>query len=252
MKISTLNKRLTALKGFLSKGAFSKVLDNLNIPSKDLFTKSGNITTSKKKWAEYGEALKTLESKSVPTVRELKSGTATNTKIIDKLNNRLTALRNFLDKDAYDIVKKQLNLPSTDLFTKSGNITKDTSKWAEYSELELKALEKKDLPTLKQLKADAKESLENSGVMETLSSKAEIEENIRIEASAMFKINGKFEEAVNEWYDFVNSFGVELSFEFPEIDKLDLELYSKGQKSYMELEGWMNRAQEVINKALRG
>ena len=171
---------------------------------------------------------------------------------IPTINKRLSSLKKFLDNDAFEVIKKSLNLPNTDLFTKSGNITTSKKKWAEYSDMELKALESKEVPTLKELKADARQSLIESGVFESLSGRKQINEAIKAEASAMFKISGKFEEAVNEWYDFVNSFGVELSFEFPEIDKLDLELYSKGQKSYMELEGWMNRAQEVINKALRG
>lgn len=171
---------------------------------------------------------------------------------IPTLNKRLSSLKKFLDNEAFEVIKKSLNLPNTDLFTKSGNITTSKKKWADYSDLELKALESKEVPTVKELKSEARQSLIESGVFESLSGKKQINAAIKAEASAMFKINGKFEEAVNEWYDFVNSFGVELSFEFPEIDKLDLELYSKGQKSYMELENWMNRAQDVIDKALRG
>lgn len=171
---------------------------------------------------------------------------------IPTLNKRLTALKKFLDKDAFDIVKKNLNLPSTDLFTKSGNITTSKKKWSDYGDLELKALESKDIPTIKEVKADARESLVNSGVMETLSGRSEINEAIKTEASSMFKVSDRFDEAVNEWYDFISAFGVMLSFDNPEIEQLENELYTKGQKSYMELESWMNRAEETINKALRG
>lgn len=171
---------------------------------------------------------------------------------IPTLNKRLTALKRFLDKDAFDIVKKNLNLPSTDLFTKSGNITTSKKKWSEFGDLELKALESKEIPTIKEVKADARESLVNSGVMETLSGRSEINEAIKTEASSMFKVSDKFDEAVNEWYDFISAYGVMLSFEFPEIEQLENELYTKGQKSYMELESWMNRASAAINKALRG
>lgn len=171
---------------------------------------------------------------------------------IPTLNKRLQSLKRFLDKDAFDIVKKSLNLPSTDLITKSGNITTSKKKWSEFGDLEVKALESKDIPTLKQLKADARESLINSGVMETLSGRSEINEAIKTEASSMFKVNDRFDDAVNEWYDFISAYGVMLSFEYPEIEDLENELYTKGSKSYMELESWMNRADAIINKALRG
>lgn len=170
---------------------------------------------------------------------------------IGTLNKRLSALKKFLDKDAYDIVQKDLNLPSTDLLTKSGLITTSKKKWSAYSDLELKALESKEIPTVKELKTEARQSLVESGVFETLKGRAAINEAIKTEASAMFKVGSAFNDIVDEWYDFINSFGVMLSFEYPEIDELESELYTKGQKSYMELESWMNRADETITKALR-
>lgn len=171
---------------------------------------------------------------------------------IPTLNKRLQALKRYLDKDAFDIVKKNLNLPSTDLMTKSGNITTSKKKWSEFGDLELKALESKVIPTIKEVKADARESLVNSGVFENLSGRLEISEAIKTEASSMFKVSDRFDEAVNEWYDFIQAYGVMLSFEYPELEQLENELYEKGSKSYMELESWMNRADAAINKALRG
>lgn len=171
---------------------------------------------------------------------------------LSMLSDRLRSLKKFLDSDSYNIVVESLNLPSSDFLTKSGGISTSKKLWDKVSPNERKSLEAKELPTVTQLKKEARESLEESGVMETLSGRKQINEAIKTEVISRFRVDKDINEAIQEWYDFINDFGAMLASEYPEIEELENWLYSDGAKSYTELYGWMQEAERVINEALRG
>ena len=171
---------------------------------------------------------------------------------LSTLSSRLKSYKKYLDEETFQKVVDTLNLPSTDFLTKSGGISESKKLWGSVSPYEKKSLEAKELPTLTELKKEARESLEESGVLETLSGRKQISEAIQIEVSSKISVNDTFESAIQEWYDFVKTFGVELQYEYPEINELEDWLYSDGLKSWTEIYGWMQRVDEVINKSLRG
>lgn len=168
------------------------------------------------------------------------------------LSSRLRSYKKYLDEETYKKVVDNLNLPSTDFLTKSGGISQSKELWSTVAPNERKSLESKKLPTIAELKKDARESLEESGVMETLSGRKQISEAIQIEVASKISISDTFEKAIQEWYEFIKKYGVQLQYEYPEINDLEDWLYSDGLKSWTEIYGWMQRAEEVINKALRG
>lgn len=203
---------------------------------------------------------------------------------IGALNKRLASLQKVLSKDAYKKVVGKLNLPSSDFITKSGRISTNKKLWSTVSSKEREALESRDIPTIKELKAEAKASLEASGITESmkdeyLSEKADLKElvakgEIDEETSKIFQkdsyndylkrkqevlwteIESKFivqddlENAIDEWYEFIKAYGAEMRYEYPEIAELEKRLYDGGVKSYMEMAAWMQEAQEVISKVM--
>ena len=203
---------------------------------------------------------------------------------IGALNKRLASLQKVLSKDAYKKVVGKLNLPSSDFVTKSGRISTSKKLWDTVSSKERKALESKDIPTIKELKAEAKASLEASGITESMKeeylsekadlknlvAKGEIDEDTRkifqkdsyndyikrkqevlwTEIESKFIVPDDLDDAIDEWYEFIKAYGAEMRYEYPEIADLENRLYSGGVKSYMEMAAWMQEAQEVISKVM--
>ena len=203
---------------------------------------------------------------------------------IGALNKRLASLQKVLSKDAYKKVVGKLNLPSSDFVTKSGRISTSKKLWDTVSSKERKALESKDIPTIKELKAEAKASLEASGITESMKeeylsekadlknlvAKGEIDEDTRkifqkdsyndyikrkqevlwTEIESKFIVQDDLDDAIDEWYEFIKAYGAEMRYEYPEIADLENRLYSGGVKSYMEMAAWMQEAQEVISKVM--
>ena len=203
---------------------------------------------------------------------------------IGALNKRLASLQKVLSKDAYKKVVGKLNLPSSDFVTKSGCISTSKKLWDTVSSKERKALESKDIPTIKELKAEAKASLEASGITESMKeeylsekadlknlvAKGEIDEDTRkifqkdsyndyikrkqevlwTEIESKFIVQDDLDDAIDEWYEFIKAYGAEMRYEYPEIADLENRLYSGGVKSYMEMAAWMQEAQEVISKVM--
>ena len=203
---------------------------------------------------------------------------------IGALNKRLASLQKVLSKDAYKKVVGKLNLPSSDFVTKSGRISTSKKLWDTVSSKERKALESKDIPTIKELKAEAKASLEASGITESMKeeylsekadlknlvAKGEIDEDTRkifqkdfyksyvkrkqealwTEIESKFIVQDDLENAIDEWYEFIKAYGAEMRYEYPEIAELEKRLYDGGVKSYMEMAAWMQDAQEVISKVM--
>ena len=205
---------------------------------------------------------------------------------IKQLSDRLRSLKKYLDEESYNIVVENLNLPSSDFITKSGGISTSKKLWSTVSSNEKKSLEAKELPTVNELKKGAKESLEESGVTESIRDKyeeekadlkrlvkdgeideetqkiwgkelkkqydAKVKEMVDLEVNYKFKVDKNIKESMQEWYDFINEFGAMLASEYPEIEELEKWIYGSGSKSYTELYGWMQDAERVINEALRG
>ena len=203
---------------------------------------------------------------------------------IGALNKRLASLQKVLSKDAYKKVVGKLDLPSSDFLTKSGRISTSKKLWGTVDIKERKALESKDIPTIKELKAEAKSSLEAIGVTESMKeeylsekaglkdlvSKGEIDEETRkifqkdfyndylkrkqdvlwTEIESKFIVQDDLEDAIDEWYEFIKAYGAEMRYEYPEIADLEKRLYDGGVKSYMEMAAWMQEAQEVISKVM--
>ncbi len=203
---------------------------------------------------------------------------------IGALNKRLASLQKVLSKDAYKKVVGKLNLPSSDFVTKSGRISTSKKLWDTVSSKEREALETRDIPTIKELKAEAKSSLEASGITESMKdeylsekanlkdlvAKGEIDEDTRkifqkdfynayikrkqevlwTEIESKFIVQDDLDDAIDEWYEFIKAYGAEMRYEYPEIADLENRLYSGGVKSYMEMASWMQEAQEVISKVM--
>lgn len=206
---------------------------------------------------------------------------------IKTLNARLKALKGYLSEDAYDKVLKGLNLPSTNLITESGYISTRKSKnfWGKYSPTELKALESKSLPTIKELIAESKNRLSDTGVIESYydaykekkdtikeleangvfdkessnvllsEAKAEYNKNvrdmIRIEVSAKVIVEDEIDEAINEWYDWYKAIGIAHEDDADvgeEITQLNDWINSSGTKSYTELQAWIEDINRVITE----
>lgn len=203
---------------------------------------------------------------------------------IGALNKRLSSLQKVLSKEAYKKVIGNLNLPSSDFITKSGRISTSKKLWGTVNSKEREALESRDIPTIKELKAEAKARLEASGITESMKdeylsekvdlkelvAKGEIDEDTRkifqkdfynayikrkqetllIEINSKFIVQDDLDDAINEWYEFIKAYGAEMRYEYPEIAELENRLYSGGIKSYMEMAAWMQEAQEVISKVM--
>ena len=203
---------------------------------------------------------------------------------IGALNKRLASLQKVLSKESYKKVVGNLNLPSSDFVTKSGRIRTSKKLWSTVGSKEREALESRDIPTIKELKAEAKASLEASGITESMKdeylsekadlkdlvAKGEIDEDTRkifqkdfyksyvkrkqealwTEIESKFIVQDDLENAIDEWYEFIKAYGAEMRYEYPEIAELEKRLYDGGVKSYMEMAAWMQDAQEVISKVM--
>lgn len=203
---------------------------------------------------------------------------------IGTLNKRLGSLQKLLSKESYKKVISDLNLPSSDFVTKSGRISTSKKLWATVDKKEFRALETKYVPTMKELRAEAKQSLESSGYTESMKEeyledrqglkdlvkKGEFdeetrkifqkqlykdytkrkEESIRIEIESKFQVQDDLDRAIEEWYEFIKAYGAEMAYEYPEIRELENRLYSDGLKSYTEMAGWMQDAERVITQVM--
>ena len=207
-------------------------------------------------------------------------------KKIRELNKKLGTLQRVVDEDIYKDILENLNLPSSDFITQTGKITTSKKLWDSVDKKELQSLLAKTdtLLDVKELKQEAKETLKNSGVLKSMKDeykedtqklnelyeKGEFDEEtlkifqkqfkkdynkrvneaVKDEVNAKFRVDGNIDNAIQDWYDFIKSYGSMLASEYPEIIELDKFIYSEGVKSYTQLYDWMRDAEDVINKAL--
>lgn len=205
---------------------------------------------------------------------------------IKALNKKLTGIQKVVDEDNYKDILSSLNLPSSDFITKSGKISTSKKLWDSVDSKELKSIIAKsdDFMDIKQLRAEAKETLEKTGFIDSIKDtykeeredlkrlvkegeideetqklwgkelkkqyNAQMKESIDLEVSSKFKVEDNIDKAIQDWYDFILGYGSILASEYPEIIDLDKFIYSEGLKSYTELYSWMQDADDVINRAL--
>lgn len=181
-------------------------------------------------------------------------------KQIQKVGYSLSSIRKKYGKEVSDFFSKLLSIPSSGFFTKSGGLTTSKKLWDTASDAQIKALYNVDIPSAKDLRNEALQSLEESGVLESLNDKyaalgtkkgfiKERNELIQQEVQSMVAVEGDFEAVRDEWYMFRDAFALS----YPaELSKIDRELYQKGKKSYTELHGWMQEAQEIMMKISMG
>lgn len=176
-------------------------------------------------------------------------------RLIDKINHRIRAVEKAFDfdSDLKTTWRDQLRdlVPDTDMLTNSGLLSMSQEAISMMDEMTIKVLEENLPNTVKELKAEAIESLttayENSDepvVIDKMLIKKEVQSKIMVTTEA--------KTAIQNWYDFSSAFATAPEFiNDPEVVALDNELYAKGQKSYAELYEWMQRAQMVMARITR-
>lgn len=205
---------------------------------------------------------------------------------IKALNKKLTGIQKVVDEDTYKDILENLNLPSSDFITKTGKVSASKKLWDSVDSKELNSLIKKtdDFMDIKQLRDEAKETLEKTGFIDSIKDTykeeredlkrlvkegeideetqkiwgkelkkqydAQMKESIDLEVRSKFKVEDNINKAIKDWYDFILGYGSILASEYPQIIDLDNFIYSEGLKSYTELYSWMQDAEEIINKAL--
>lgn len=166
-------------------------------------------------------------------------------KLFDMINKRIVrAEKRFkMNEETAKIWREQLTdiLPNSDILTKSGLLSLSDKKIQNLTEEDIQVIRSNIPLSMKELKQNAIESLEESGIEDI---DAEI---INIEVSATIRVGETFSDAVDEWYDFIQTVDP-MYLSDKELMELESELYSSGRKSYAELENWMNRASRVISR----
>lgn len=172
-------------------------------------------------------------------------------KLLDKINKRIRRVEskfNF-DTKTKEIWRQQLEdiVPNTDMITKTGLLSVSEKSLANIDDNVFRTLEANIPESISDLKQNAKESLEESGIFE---GEVITSEDIAREVGATIRLSNTFSEAVNQWYDFRDSLDP-IFWSDSRVIELETMLYEKGQKSYSELEHWMNLAESVINNINR-
>lgn len=168
-------------------------------------------------------------------------------KLIDKINKRIRRAETKFgfDEETKKLWREQLSdiVQNTDLLTKTGLLSTSKKALDQIDENEFKVLENNLPSSIKELEQNARESLEESGVSKTIGITTK---DISQEVGATIRVTSSFKGAVEAWYELRDTMDpIYLSNE--NVKELDAELYSKGQKSYSELEGWMSRLEQVMN-----
>lgn len=168
-------------------------------------------------------------------------------KLIDMINKRIRrAEAKFgFDEETKEKWREQIKdiVSSTDLLTKTGLLSTSKKALDEIDDNEFEML-KNNLPSsIRELESNAKENLEESGISSIIKI---TKEDIAREVRATIRLSTDFSEAVNEWYGFRDTIDP-IYWSDSRIIELENQLYSKGQKSYSELEQWMKLAEQVIN-----
>lgn len=182
-------------------------------------------------------------------------------KLIFKYNKRIKNVKEGLDLD-----KKELSIYTSSLkealkdsghFTQSGYISKskETIDFLANDENALKSLIANAPETLTELKNEAKERFISSGLYESIKedegvklTKVELNDIIIREVKDMLVVKNEFKEAMNEYYDLLNS---DIPFNLMGEDnakmiELSEFIYSKGNKSYSELKWFMDEYKQFL------
>lgn len=185
-------------------------------------------------------------------------------KLIVKYNKRIKNVKEglYLDKKEFSIYTSSLHeaLKDSNHFTSSGYISKskETIDFLANDENALKSLIANAPETLTELKTEAKDAFMSSGLYESIKSldegngqeltKAELNNIIIMEVKDMLVVKNEFKEAINEYYDLLNS---DIPFNLMGEDnakmiELSEFINSKGTKSYSELKWFMEEYKQFL------
>jgi len=172
---------------------------------------------------------------------------------IQKINARIRAIKKTFGKEVADYYTSKMSIPSSDFINKKGEITNSQKKWSSVMEIQKKALMKTEIPTVSNIKAEAKNILEESGIYEAIEAdklnRKEMTELLVKEVQSKVAVESSFEEIKEEYYEFMKKFSWQLDNEQEYIDLMNEIATGKGSgiKSYSELANWMERAQAMIH-----
>lgn len=201
---------------------------------------------------------------------------------IKEINQNLKAIERKYGKEVANYYRDQISLPSSDYISKSGSISTSLSKWSKAMNIQKKALMNVNIPSLKDLKNEAKETLEDSGLLGSLKDlhneeiadiknlvktgeidqetadifikdynknyRQDINDLIIKEVQSKILVESDFDSIKEEYYEYMNKYAIQLDNE-QEFRDLMAELATgqgSGIKSYSELADWMERAQALI------
>ena len=202
---------------------------------------------------------------------------------IQEINKNLKSIERKYGKEVASYYRNQINIPSSDYISKSGNISTSLSKWSKAMEIQKKAILKVDIPSIKDLKSEARDRLEDSGLLGSLKDlhkedisgiknlvktgeidqetadifikdynknyRQDINALISKEVQSMVSVESSFEDIKEEYYEFMNKYAMQLDNEQEFRDLLNELTTGKGSgtKSYSELADWMERASNLIH-----
>ena len=204
-------------------------------------------------------------------------------KHIREINKNLKSIEREYGKDVANYYRNQISLPSSDYISKNGSISISAYKWSNVMNVQKEALMKVNIPMVKDLKTEAKERLEDSGLLGALKDthkeelsgirdlvkageidketadifikdykknyKQDINELIIKEVQSRISVESKFDDIKEEYYEYMNKYAMQLDNE-QEFRDLMAELATgkdTGTKSYSELADWMERAYSMIH-----
>lgn len=168
-------------------------------------------------------------------------------RLVDKINHRIKATINKfnLNEKQQEIVKSELAelVPNSDMLTKNGYISLSKKSLENIDENLYKSLESNLPKTVTEYKEAAIESLEDSGMPST-------PEDIIYEVKSMITVTDSFDDLLEEWYGVERNLDVMVTIENPVMNEMSEWLYSKGQKSYGEMQWFIDNVNELKNKGV--
>lgn len=171
---------------------------------------------------------------------------------IQKVNARIRAIKKNFGEDVAKHYLNQVSLPSSDFINKRGLISTSAKKWDSAMEVQKKAMMKVDIPTVQDLRTEARETLEESGLAEAVNmnslSKSDVNEMLVKEVQARIDVESRFDSIKEEYYEFMKKYAMQLDNEQEYRDLMNELATGKGSgsKSYSELADWMGRARDLI------
>lgn len=203
-------------------------------------------------------------------------------KRIREINKNLKSIEREYGKDVANYFRDQISLPSSDYISKSGSISISAYKWSDAMDVQKESLMKVNIPMVKDLKTEAKERLEDRGLLSDLKDlhkeeiagiknlvkadeidketadifikdykknyRQDINDLIIQEVQSKVAVEGNFDSIREEYYEYMKKYAYQLDNEQEYINLLNELATGKGTgiKSYSELANWMEKAKSMI------